>query len=53
MLARLMGQWDVAEQKYPGVKTAFHAIDFAKADEAAYEGLAAALKEKDVSVLGE
>ncbi|KAL1756237.1 hypothetical protein FB107DRAFT_261311 [Schizophyllum commune] len=39
------------EQKYPGVKTAFHAIDFAKADEAAYEGLAAALKEKDVSVL--
>ncbi|KAL1681814.1 hypothetical protein EV122DRAFT_260351 [Schizophyllum commune] len=39
------------EQKYPGVKTAFHAIDFAKADESAYEGLAAALKERDVSVL--
>ena len=35
------------------MKTAFHAIDFAKADESAYEGFAAALKEKDVSVLGE
>ncbi|TRM69236.1 hypothetical protein BD626DRAFT_473416 [Schizophyllum amplum] len=39
------------EQKYPGVKTAFHAIDFAKADENAYGKLAAALSAQEVSVL--
>lgn len=40
------------EAKYPGVKTAVHTIDFAAADDRAYEALTAELDALDIGVLG-
>lgn len=40
------------EKKY-GVKAAFHSIDFARSDDAAYNLLTAAVKDLDVGVLSE
>ncbi|KAF7307155.1 Very-long-chain 3-oxoacyl-CoA reductase [Mycena indigotica] len=39
------------ESKYPGTQTAIHTIDFAKADEAAYEAFARQVAALDVGVL--
>ncbi|KAF5386193.1 hypothetical protein D9615_002289 [Tricholomella constricta] len=41
---------DIAK-KYPGVSTETHSIDFAKGDEAAYQGLAMVLNDRDIGVL--
>ncbi|KAG5645417.1 hypothetical protein DXG03_006241 [Asterophora parasitica] len=41
---------DIAN-KHPGVSTETHSIDFATGDEAAYESLTAALKDRDIGVL--
>lgn len=42
----------LSEKIYPRVSTATHSIDFAKANEAAYETLAGALNGKEIGVLG-
>lgn len=42
----------LSENMYPEISTATHSIDFAKANEAAYEVLAGTLNGKDIGVLG-
>jgi hypothetical protein len=51
-LLKVDGLYSISENKYPGVSTAAHSIDFAKSDEAAYEAFAATVNGKDIGVLG-